>query len=137
MRGPALAAIGAYQRHVSPYKGFCCAYRTHTGRASCSTLGARVIRRHGMFKGLLLLRERLRRCGEVYRLHHSPAYRTLTAQRGDLDCGDCDLSGCDVGDALDLSDCCDCSGCGSPGSATGPSPRRRRKRGEGERPESD
>ena len=44
-------AIGAYQRYLSPYKGFCCAYRAHTGRASCSALGARVIRRHGLLAG--------------------------------------------------------------------------------------
>ena len=38
MRALALVAIGAYQRYVSPYKGFCCAYRAHTSRASCSAL---------------------------------------------------------------------------------------------------
>ena len=58
----ALAAIGVYQRYLSPYKGFCCAYRVHTGQASCSALGARVIRRFGVWPGLQLLKQRMRRC---------------------------------------------------------------------------
>lgn len=32
----AVAAIGIYQRYVSPYKGFRCAYRTLLGGHSCS-----------------------------------------------------------------------------------------------------
>ncbi len=31
-----LWAIEVYQRHLSPRKGFSCAYRCHTGHASCS-----------------------------------------------------------------------------------------------------
>ena len=29
------ATIRFYQRRLSPHKGFCCAYRAHTGRRSC------------------------------------------------------------------------------------------------------
>jgi putative component of membrane protein insertase Oxa1/YidC/SpoIIIJ protein YidD len=54
--------IAGYQRFLSPYKGFCCAYRVHTGRASCSSLGRRVIRTHGLFSGLVLLTQRFKRC---------------------------------------------------------------------------
>jgi len=53
-RDLALLAITLYQRHLSPYKGFRCAYALHTGRASCSRLGYRAIRRHGL-RGLGLL----------------------------------------------------------------------------------
>lgn len=102
MRGLALAAIGVYQRYVSPYKGFCCAYRAHTGRASCSALGARVIRRHGLLVGGVLLRQRIRRCGEVHRQFHPTASRPLAAQRGDCDIG-CDA----LGDGCDSCDGCD------------------------------
>ena len=113
MRRLALAAIGVYQRHVSPYKGFCCAYRAHTGGASCSTLGARVIRRHGLFTGVVLLRQRLKRCGEVHRQFHLPGPRPLAAQRGDCDVG-CDAPG-DGCDACDVFDGCDgCDGCDWP-----------------------
>jgi putative component of membrane protein insertase Oxa1/YidC/SpoIIIJ protein YidD len=34
-----LVAIRFYQRHVSPRKGYRCAYRVHTGRCGCSALG--------------------------------------------------------------------------------------------------
>ena len=106
MKDAALAAIGVYQRYVSPYKGFCCAYRVHTGRASCSALGARVIRRWGVLRGLAVLKLRLRRCGEVHRRCASRP-RPLAAQRGSCDL---DLPGVDADccDAADVCDCCDC-----------------------------
>lgn len=108
MRQAALAAIGAYQRYVSPYKGFCCAYREHTGRASCSALGLRAIRRHGVIKGSAIARARLQRCGEVYRRCHPAAGGLRRAQRGDCDLGGCDLP-CDSCDACDVGNCGDCS----------------------------
>ena len=132
LREPALAAIGVYQRYVSPHKGFCCAYRAHTGRASCSALGARAIRRHGLLAGCVLLRRRLKRCGDVYRHHHPSGPRPRAAQRGD-----CDIS-CDLpGDGCDGSDVCDvCDGCGScdgpsRGSTATPSRKRRGSEGRG------
>ena len=64
-----LAVIRLYQRHLSPHKGFHCAYRVHTGRASCSALGYRVVRRHGVFAGLGLIRERTQLCGVAHRRH--------------------------------------------------------------------
>lgn len=67
MRDAALFAITVYQRYLSPYKGFCCAYRSYTGGASCSMLGFRVIRRYGVWDGLRLLRDRLALCGVAYR----------------------------------------------------------------------
>jgi len=117
MRRAALAAIGIYQRYVSPYKGFCCSYRLHTGRASCSALGARVIRRWGVWRGLAVLRLRLHRCGEIHR-HCAPTrnarpVRALAAQRGECDPG-CDL---DLGAAdgcCDVADVCSCDGCDWP-----------------------
>jgi putative component of membrane protein insertase Oxa1/YidC/SpoIIIJ protein YidD len=57
-----IALIGVYQRYVSPHKGFCCAYRVHTGRASCSEFGRRAISRHGLTAGLMLLRQRFNVC---------------------------------------------------------------------------
>jgi putative component of membrane protein insertase Oxa1/YidC/SpoIIIJ protein YidD len=100
MRHLALWAIRLYQRHLSPRKGFCCAYRVHTGRAGCSALGARVIRRFGVWGGLLLLRQRLRRCSDVHRWAHPGWHRPPAAQRGDCDCdfGGVDCDGCDCGD---------------------------------------
>jgi uncharacterized protein len=105
----ALALIGAYQRWISPRKGFHCAYRVHCGGAGCSAVGARLIRRHGLWAGLPLLRERLRRCGAVHA--HAPARRPLAAQRGDCDIGCIDLPDLDCDGPgrwrlCDAADCC-------------------------------
>ena len=100
MRRLALLAIRLYQRHVSPRKGFSCAYRVHTGRAGCSVLGARVIRRFGVLGGLALLRQRLRRCHDVHRWAHPAWHRPAAGQRGDCDC--------DVGDSCEVCECADC-----------------------------
>jgi len=112
MRAILLWAIHLYKRFISPHKGFACAYRVHTGRASCSTLGFRAIRHHGVVAGVSILRRRTYLCGVAHR-RHTPCRRPPAAQRGDCDpgcdlpCGhDCDLRG---GDGLcDLADCCDC-----------------------------
>ena len=129
LRALALAAIRFYQRFVSPAKGFSCAYRVHTGRASCSVLGFRAVRRHGVFGGLGLLRDRLDLCGEAYRRYQVPrhAHHRLHAQRGFCDAGcdaPCDPScdapcGTDVPsgeglcDACGPWDLCDVGDCGS------------------------
>lgn len=108
----ALALIRAYQRWISPRKGFSCAHRARLGGPSCSQAGARLIQRLGLRRGLPLLRERLRRCGEVHRAGlANPRYRPIHA-RGDCDCGAPDLDcgpchacdACDACDVLDLFD---------------------------------
>ena len=55
-------AIEAYQRHLSPRKGFDCAFRKLHGRKSCSSFGKRAIARLGLMRGLQSLRRRFRRC---------------------------------------------------------------------------
>jgi putative component of membrane protein insertase Oxa1/YidC/SpoIIIJ protein YidD len=124
MRQLALFSIEVYQRYLSPHKGFCCAYRAHTGRRSCSALGYRAIRRYGVVDGMAVLRQRLRKCGVVHRRHHMQRQRgALRSQRGDCDPG-CDAScdGCDTPDIdcpglslpkglCDAASCCDCGSC--------------------------
>ncbi|MDS4015339.1 MAG: membrane protein insertion efficiency factor YidD [Candidatus Accumulibacter sp.] len=122
MRSFVLAAITAYQRFVSPYKGFSCAYRRHTGRASCSALGWRAVRRYGVTLGLAVLRRRLSLCGIAHRRHCPTPARPHRAQRGDCDLG-CDLP-CDLDFRLgsgracstlgELVSCCDCGSCDWP-----------------------
>lgn len=117
MRILCLVLIRLYQRHLSPRKGYSCAYRHYTGRASCSALGYRVIRRHGTIAGLQLLRTRFLRCGQLYRSH-----RPLTTplhQRGECDCSPVDSCdhGCDGGDAHGgrcVVELCDGAGCDWP-----------------------
>lgn len=122
MRVIALLTIRAYQRYLSPLKGFCCAYGAHTGRRTCSALGYRAIQRYGVRGGLLILRRRLYLCGVAYRRHATPVPRPPRAQRGDCDLGcdlPCDLSpdlpGCKSGSsARNLISCCDCGSCDWP-----------------------
>jgi putative component of membrane protein insertase Oxa1/YidC/SpoIIIJ protein YidD len=97
--------IRGYQRFISPRKGFHCAYRVHTGCASCSTLGFRAIRRHGVTMGLHLLMRRFERCAEAKR-QLQVLVRRPRPQAGFLDaldclsCGDCDCNPFDVLDCL-------------------------------------
>lgn len=86
-----LRAIRGYQLYLSPHKGFSCAYRCATGRDGCSAHGARVIERFGLSVGLVLLRRRLRLCGETYRKRAAVPNPVLYYQRGDCDPG-CDAS---------------------------------------------
>lgn len=159
LRPLALLAIRLYQRWLSPAKGFSCAYRIHTGRSSCSVLGYRAVRRHGVFRGLGLLRRRLDLCGEACRRHHAkharhalPAPRVthhahprLHAQRGFVDAGcdapcdsscdsPCDAS-CDHSCGVDLPDACDvcdCGDAGDVGDCGSRDDRRRRRRRHGD-----
>lgn len=115
MKQLALAMISAYQRYVSPHKGFCCAYRVHTGRKSCSVLGFRAIRRYGLIRGVAVLRRRTYLCGVAHRRYASPRKHVFHAQRGFCDIGcdfPCDLPSTDgcplIGDCLKY---CDCGGC--------------------------
>lgn len=105
LRHALLGAITAYQRFVSPYKGFSCAYRCHTGRSSCSQLGWRAVRRWGVRGGLGVLHQRLFMCGVAYRRYAPlPPPRAVfrgpwSAQQGLCDIG-CDAAPCDgPGDA--------------------------------------
>ncbi len=106
---PALLAIRAYQRFLSPLKGYACAFRVLTRRDSCSAYGYRVIERFGLLRGLALLRRRLQACSQHLHAHRAaspttPATRYVTA-RHRAQAGDCDLPcACD---AIDLLDCCD------------------------------
>ena len=117
-----LAAIRAYQRYVSPYKGFCCAYRHHTGRASCSALGFRAVRRYGVIAGLSVLRARMKLCGLAYRRNTPARPLPLFSQRGECDLS-CDMpcdsgwdlpSGSGISRLCDLASYCDCGSCDWP-----------------------
>jgi uncharacterized protein len=120
MRALALPAIRFYQRRISPHKGFCCAYRSHLDRDSCSELGLRAIRRYGLLKGIGVLQERLKLCGVTYRRHSANA---KSSQRGsapcDLPCDCSSGSGCDLPsfDCKGVSryvSCCDACSCDWP-----------------------
>jgi putative component of membrane protein insertase Oxa1/YidC/SpoIIIJ protein YidD len=132
----ALEAISMYQRFVSPYKGFRCAYAYHTGCASCSRLGYRAIRWRGLATGLGLLFARFDRCRAVFNRFReraaaprtpsvtAPRVKQLRDQGGFCDalaCIPCDagcVSPCDalpvdgIAGAADALNCC--TGCPTP-----------------------
>lgn len=109
MKRLALAAIAFYRRHLSRLKGFSCAFRVYTGRDSCSAYGQRVIARHGLVLGLILLNRRMNACGEKHRQHRPPAMRAMSA-RHRAQAGFCDLS-CDLPDLSCAGDTCDVVSC--------------------------
>lgn len=68
MKTFAIAAIDGYQRFISPYKGFSCAHRVRTGRASCSRFAKRAIARLGMVAGVLVTIRRFEVCAASARV---------------------------------------------------------------------
>ena len=127
MKTIALFAIRAYQRYISPHKGFCCAYHAHTGYRSCSVLGYRAIRRYGVLPGVAVLQKRFKRCTAAHQQqHHRLRYNS---QQGfcDVPCDcpsvdiPCDMScdmPCDMPSGKSVQNFCDvldcCNGCDWP-----------------------
>jgi len=132
-----LAAIRGYKRHLSPHKGYGCPCRVRLGLPSCSTLGLRAIARYGAWRGLGVLRLRLRECRRVREASAARPTLPRPAQAGFVDCDvpcdlSCDAPDCSFGDACDflgIFDCCDCGDGG--GSADGDASARRRRRRRG------
>ena len=66
-RGFAIAAIRAYQRWLSPHKGFCCAHRVLHGGRSCSQFVKVAIATRPWPEALQLSRQRFAACGQAKR----------------------------------------------------------------------
>ncbi|WP_445301154.1 membrane protein insertion efficiency factor YidD [Microcoleus sp. Pol11C3] len=69
----AIQAIQRYQKHLSPHKGFSCAYSRLHGAESCSEYFRKKVRTYGLSKAIPLFEQRLRDC--------KLANATLKAQR--------------------------------------------------------
>lgn len=112
MKSLILFAIKSYKKHISPYTGYSCSYRIHTGHASCSSLGYRAVKLYGVCGGLKVIRQRLIKCGVVHRRYSG--FSSLPQKQSgycdipcDLDCHDSSclgdiLSGCNPCDIYDL-----------------------------------
>ena len=107
LRPIALALIRAYQRYLSPRKGYSCAYRLHAGGTGCSGFGYHAIDKHGFVMGMRLLRRRRDKCAWAARERNTPHLLPtlrhpvpagLRSQAGDCDIGGCDGPGCDIPD---------------------------------------
>ena len=117
MKQIALLMISAYKTFVSPHKGFSCAYRICTGKASCSTFGYKAIERGGITTGILLLRRRFKKCSAAHsRSMTNQTQRHFVNSAMRYQSGHCDLpvGDCDIGHHCDASDICSIVDCGSP-----------------------
>ena len=127
-------AIEAYQRFISPYKGFRCAHRAVHGRDSCSQFAKRVALKRGFLALFPLLRRRFTECGVAaqvldYESREMRRRRLATEKKSRsswldgcdpcaVDCGPPSSCGDGVGSAVDVvttpADCgsggADCSG---------------------------
>ncbi|MEQ1529821.1 MAG: membrane protein insertion efficiency factor YidD [Methylococcales bacterium] len=98
------SAIGFYQRYLSPYKGFCCAYRAHTGGHSCSAYARIINRRLGAFALLRAMPRQFARCRAAYEALTKDPARTKPRNRqnkksrwyDNCDCSGCNAIDCDV-----------------------------------------
>lgn len=79
----ALGAIRAYQRFLSPIKGFRCAHAAYHGGPSCSHAVARIVREHGMRGAWPRIAARFAACRDAH-----DHLRALTRQVGASAVGD-------------------------------------------------
>ena len=61
-----IKSIVLYQKHISPHKGYCCAYRYYTGEDSCSEYTKNMIIKLGFFKSIPYFFSRIKECKNVY-----------------------------------------------------------------------
>ena len=109
-----------YKSKISPHKGYCCAYRTRTGRMSCSTFGYRAVKRHGVVVGMLVLKRRFKKCSAAY--YESPRPAQSHSFKAGYQAGYCDPPGldCDPGhgchgpNIIDVGELCSSCPCDLP-----------------------
>jgi putative component of membrane protein insertase Oxa1/YidC/SpoIIIJ protein YidD len=98
VNGTAITAIGAYQKYISPKKGFSCAHRLLYGGESCSQYIKRMVVEHGLKSSIPIARLRFAECKVANVILR--AERKEKRRRGgwncdcepdcEPDCGDCD-----------------------------------------------
>lgn len=106
--------IDGYQRYLSPYKRFRCAYKVETGGRSCSAFGKNALKRRGVMIGAFLIFRRIGKCSQAYRASKLPLHqRELKIAAPELQSGHCDLpvDACYPGDPCGASSACDTADC--------------------------
>jgi len=96
-------AIAGYQRHLSPYKGFCCAHRVRHGGVSCSEYVKQAVLAEGLWRALPDIRRRFAECKAAalaVRVDNEDK-RRKRKQREKQNARDCDV---------DFCDCCELAG---------------------------
>jgi uncharacterized protein len=111
----ALSAIGGYQRHLSPRKGYACAHRVAHGGTGCSGYAKQAIATQGLLRAIPLIRARFSACRDAAKELQEDKARRKKDKWYDNGCfhSGCDCSGCDLplrgcGKA-DATPNCDCT----------------------------
>jgi len=100
--------ITLYQKHLSPHKGFSCAYACYHHSISCSSMVKNIIAEHGVIAGWPLIKQQFKQCQTAYHLlinqdeepprrDEGSCYESLKKDTKDCAkeaCGNCDLSDC-------------------------------------------
>jgi putative component of membrane protein insertase Oxa1/YidC/SpoIIIJ protein YidD len=108
------ASIGGYQRYLSPYKGFCCAYRVQTGRRSCSAYARAIVDKLGAIALQQAMPRQFERCRLAFETLQTREAAPKKEQKWWERCngGDCGVGNC-VDLPCDSLPCdavpCDCS----------------------------
>ncbi len=78
-----VVAITGYQRYVSPYKGFCCAYRVKHNDMSCSAFVQQAVLHHGVWRAIPVVKQRFKACKTAaFELNTQPHQRNREQNRG-------------------------------------------------------
>lgn len=60
--------LAFYQKFVSPYKGFKCAYGVWTGQSTCSAEAKKILKQDGLIAGWPKIQAQLQQCKVAYQL---------------------------------------------------------------------
>jgi len=105
----ALAAIGGYQRHLSPRKGYACAYRVARGGTGCSGYAKAAIADLGVWRAIPAIRQRFADCRDAAEELRDNRRKRQKDKWYDLcDCAGCDIPtprGCSKADTTPDCDC--------------------------------
>jgi uncharacterized protein len=111
----ALAAIGGYQRHLSPRKGYGCAYRIARGGPGCSGFAKAAIADRGLIQAIPLIRQRFAACRDAAEELREERRKRQKDKWYDHCSAGCDCNpGCDLpirscGRKADVTPDCDCT----------------------------
>lgn len=109
-----VSAIRLYQRHISPIKGFRCAYGSEQGLKTCSAFGRHVFERYEASVAMSLLRRRFAACRQAYaRLKikmATPHASTRTDDKAKASTRPADRKNCREAVATECAGNCACNG---------------------------
>lgn len=101
---PAILAINFYQKHISPHKGYCCAYKVYHNDASCSAYVKETIKNDGVFNSLSKIKERFQECKKASEYIQNE-YKDIKKEEKEIKPGKCEECGRCGTDACSVASC--------------------------------